>query len=174
MPSFHCYYCTFHFTMSSRHKHRVATDPLSHMGMRELYSSHLAPTYSLEEETFDILHTVLNFRTMFKPLKKIIACSHSERLWPAETAMCSSFWCIFAESGYNQYYPAIWFSIRPNYIAPYLFWAHTNHIHTGPGLFFMGEAISIPGATSHICIQMENEIFMAQNEGTLHCQTAWT
>lgn len=79
--------------MSGRraHKHRVATGPLSHMAMRELYSCLLAPTYSLEEETFDILHTVLNFRTMCEPLQKITARSHSARLWPAEAAARSSF-----------------------------------------------------------------------------------
>lgn len=51
--------------MSGRHahKHRVVTGT----GMRELYSFHSAPTYSLEEETFDILRTVLNFATTFKP-----------------------------------------------------------------------------------------------------------
>lgn len=105
------------------------------------------PTYSLQEETFDILHTVLNFRTTFKsflnysvqPIREALACWNSNLLL---------ILMHFTKSGYNQYYPAIWFSIRPNYIAPYLFRAHTNHIHTGPQLFFMGEPISIPGATS--------------------------
>lgn len=154
--------------MSGRHKHWVGKDPLSHMGMRELYSFHLASTFSFDEETFDILHTVLNFTTLFKPPAKATLRGPGPLKQPCAAG------CLFAESSYNQYYPAIWLSIRPNYIAPYLFWAHTNHIHTGPWLFFMVEHISIPSATSHICIQMENEIFMPQNDGTLHCETAWT